>query len=38
VYLEGAGLPLLSHDLLPLALIAIITLSGASWMFGHRIA
>jgi ABC-2 type transport system permease protein len=37
VYLEGAGLPLLSHDLLPLAIIATLTLSGASWMFGHRI-
>jgi len=37
VYLEGAGLPLLAHDLLPLAVIALITSSGASWMFGHRI-
>jgi ABC-2 type transport system permease protein len=37
VYLEGAGLHLLSHDLLPLALIATVTLSAASWMFGHRI-
>jgi ABC-2 type transport system permease protein len=36
VYLEGAGLHLLSHDLLPLALIAAVTLSAASWMFGHR--
>jgi ABC-2 type transport system permease protein len=36
VYLEGAGLQLLSHDLLPLALIAAVTLSAASWMFGHR--
>jgi ABC-2 type transport system permease protein len=37
VYLEGAGLSLLTHDLWPLALISIITLSAASWMFGHRI-
>ena len=36
VYLEGAGLHLLSHDILPLTLIAVVTLSGASWMFGHR--
>jgi ABC-2 type transport system permease protein len=36
VYLEGAGLHLLSHDLVPLTLIAAVTLSGASWMFGHR--
>jgi ABC-2 type transport system permease protein len=38
VYLEGAGLNLLSHDLLPLTLIAAVTLSGASWMFGHRMS
>jgi ABC-2 type transport system permease protein len=37
VYLEGVGLPLLVHDLWPLALIAAVTLSAASWMFGHRI-
>ena len=37
VYLEGAGLPMLTHDLWPLALIAAVTLSGASWMFGNRI-
>jgi len=37
VYLEGVGLPLLTHDLWPLALIAAITLSAASWMFGHRV-
>src|SRR6266404_2876616 len=37
VYLEGVGLPLLTHDLWPLALIATVTLSGAAWMFGHRI-
>jgi pyoluteorin transport system permease protein len=38
VYLEGAGLPLLVNDLWPLALIATVTLSAASWMFGNRIA
>jgi ABC-2 type transport system permease protein len=37
VYLEGVGLSLLTHDLWPLALIATVTLSAASWMFGHRI-
>jgi ABC-2 type transport system permease protein len=37
VYLEGAGLSLLTADLWPLAVIAAITLSAASWMFGHRI-
>jgi ABC-2 type transport system permease protein len=37
VYLEGVGLSLLTHDLWPLALIAAVTLSGAAWMFGHRI-
>lgn len=37
VYLEGAGLPLLTHDLWPLALIATVTLTAASWMFGNRI-
>jgi ABC-2 type transport system permease protein len=38
VYLEGVGLPLLTADLWPLALIAAVTLSAASWMFGHRIS
>lgn len=37
VYLEGVGLPLLTHDLWPLALIAAVTLSAASWMFGNRV-
>jgi ABC-2 type transport system permease protein len=36
VYLEGAGLALLTSDLWPLALIAALTLWGASWMFSHR--
>ena len=38
VYLEGAGLGLLMPELWPLALIALVTLSGASWMFRHRLA
>jgi ABC-2 type transport system permease protein len=37
VYLEGAGLSLLTNDLWPLAVISVITLSAASWMFGHRV-
>jgi ABC-2 type transport system permease protein len=36
VYLEGAGLELLGSDLLPLALIAALTLTAASWMFSTR--
>ncbi len=36
VYLEGAGLGLLVADLWPLALIAVLTLSAASWMFSNR--
>jgi ABC-2 type transport system permease protein len=38
VYLEGVGLGLLIPQLWPLAMIALITLSGASWMFRHRLA
>ena len=37
VYLEGAGLSLLTPDLWPLAVIAVVTLGAASWMFGHRV-
>jgi len=37
VYLEGAGLGLLLPDLWPLALIAAVTLSAASWTFGHQL-
>jgi ABC-2 type transport system permease protein len=37
VYLEGVGLNLLIPELWPLALIAAITLSAASWMFRHRL-
>jgi ABC-2 type transport system permease protein len=36
VYLEGVGLDVLTGDLWPLALIAAITLTAASWMFTHR--
>jgi len=38
VYLEGAGLGLLIPELLPLAIIAAVTLPIASWMFRHRLA
>jgi ABC-2 type transport system permease protein len=37
VYLEGAGLGLLIPELWPLAVIAVIMLSAASWMFRHRL-
>jgi ABC-2 type transport system permease protein len=38
VYLEGAGLGRLMTNLWPLAALAAITLSVASWMFRHRLA
>lgn len=37
VYLEGAGIDVLLPDLWPLALIATLTLSLASWAFRHRL-
>jgi len=37
VYLEGAGLDRLIPDLWPMAVIAAVTLSAASWMFRHRL-
>jgi ABC-2 type transport system permease protein len=37
VYLEGAGLGRLMPDLWPLAVLAAVTLSTASWMFRHRL-
>jgi ABC-2 type transport system permease protein len=37
VYLEGADLGLLIPELWPLAVIAALTLSTASWMFRHRL-
>jgi len=36
VYLEGAGLSLLVPDLWPLAVLAALTLTAASWMFSNR--
>lgn len=36
VFLEGAGLPLLIHQMWPLALIALLTLSAAGWLFRRR--
>jgi len=38
VYLEGAALSALWHDLLPLAITAAITLPLAAWLFRHRLA
>lgn len=38
VYLEGAGLAVLWHDLVPLALFAAVTLPLAAWLFRHRLA
>ncbi len=37
VYLEGAGLRLLWPDLWPLAILAVVTLTSASWLFRHRL-
>ncbi len=37
VYLEGVGLDRLLPDLWPLAVLATITLTTASWMFRHRL-
>jgi ABC-2 type transport system permease protein len=37
VYLEDASLALLFSQLWPLALIALVTLSAASWLFRHRL-
>ncbi|MDE2228778.1 MAG: ABC transporter permease [Alphaproteobacteria bacterium] len=38
VYLEGAGIGLLIPDLWPMAIIAAVTLSAATWMFRHKVA
>jgi ABC-2 type transport system permease protein len=38
VYLEGAGLGLLIPEVWPLAIMSVVTLSIASWMFRHRLA
>jgi ABC-2 type transport system permease protein len=37
VYLEGAGMEQLIPDLWPLVVIALVTLSAASWLFRHRL-
>jgi ABC-2 type transport system permease protein len=37
VYLEGAELGRLTGELWPLAVIALVTLSAASWLFRHRL-
>jgi len=37
VYLEGAGISLLIGDLWPLAIIGVVTLSFAAWLFRHRL-
>jgi ABC-2 type transport system permease protein len=37
VYLEGTGLNRLFPDLWPLAIIGVVTLSFAAWMFRHRL-
>lgn len=37
VYLEGVGLSVLRWDLLPLALVAALTLSLSAWMFRNRL-
>jgi ABC-2 type transport system permease protein len=36
VFLGGARFPLLIHQMWPLALIALLSLSTASWLFRHR--
>ncbi|HLS82203.1 MAG TPA: ABC transporter permease, partial [Steroidobacter sp.] len=37
VYLEGAGLALIAGELWPLALISVLTLPAAAWLFRHRL-
>jgi len=37
VYLEGAGFAQLLSDFLPLAIIGLVTLSGAAWLFRRRL-
>jgi len=37
VYLEGAGFGSLLADFFPLAVIGLITLSGAAWLFRRRL-
>lgn len=37
VFLEGASITLLLHQLWPMAVIAAVTLSAAAWLFRHRL-
>jgi ABC-2 type transport system permease protein len=37
VYLEGAGLGRLVHDLVPLSILAAVSLVAGAWMFRHRL-
>jgi ABC-2 type transport system permease protein len=37
VYLEDAGFAQLFADFLPLAVIGLVTLSGAAWLFKRRL-
>jgi ABC-2 type transport system permease protein len=37
VYLEGVGLGTVWHNLIPLSIIAVITLPLAAWLFRHRL-
>lgn len=38
VYLEGVGLATVAHDLIPLSVIAAVTLPLAAWLFRNRLA
>lgn len=38
VYLEGAGIGAVAHNFIPLAVIALVTLPLAAWLFRHRLA
>ncbi len=38
VYLEGVGLATVWHNLIPLSIIALVTLPLAAWLFRHRLA
>ncbi|AGA90452.1 ABC-type multidrug transport system, permease component [Thioflavicoccus mobilis 8321] len=38
VFLEGAGFGLLVHQMWPLAIIALVSLAAAGWLFRHRMA
>lgn len=38
IYLEGVGLADVMHDLIPLAIIASVTLPFSAWLFRHRLA